>query len=198
MKNNDTLKGGHTVVDLKALAKIDRRLAIIQLIKRHQSLLHRSAMCIVKDRDTAWDVVQETFVKAMNEPRLFAEDFHTKAWLFMVTRNRCFNVVRDRNRRARLLEDRKAEVLPQGFSRMSAVTNIENRRLREGLHHAMSGVSPIHREVLDLHYFEQLSYVEIAQRLNVKLGTVMSRLSRARAAMRAIFGPQEVLLLSLA
>jgi RNA polymerase sigma-70 factor (ECF subfamily) len=150
-----------------------------QLFELYHERLCAHAQSILRDPAEARDVVQEVFIRAMREPRLFDPGFKTGAWLYRVTRNLCFNISRDRRRRGGILAAAPREDSVPG-GQAEAVSGQERQ---QALLAAMDTLSPDHREILFLRYFEDLSYAEIAARLGIKLGTVMSRLSRARDRM---------------
>ena len=90
--------------DIKSISREDRSRAFDMLVSRYQKRLYYHSLYITKNSETAMDVAQEVFVKAFHEPRLFEEGFHTKAWLFRVCTNRCYNLIRDRQRRGGILD----------------------------------------------------------------------------------------------
>jgi len=133
----------------------------------------------VKDHQEAYDVVQEVFIKAMREQRLFNDEFKIKAWLFRVTSNLCFNQVRNRKRRGAILD---TMMKPEAFG-ADQIESIFAGEQRNEVMAALDKLSEDHKEILILRYYDDLSYSEIADVLQVKLGTVMSRLSRARVRL---------------
>jgi RNA polymerase sigma-70 factor (ECF subfamily) len=161
--------------DIKSLAGQNRRLAMDMVVRKYRDRLYYHAIGIVKDHEEAYDVVQEVFIRAIREPRFFDVDFREKAWLFRVTSNLCFNLVRDKRRRGAILD---ADQLDQVF----------NGQRRGELLAAIHQMTEDHQEILLLRYYSDLSYAEIADALDIKLGTVMSRLSRARARLLELVG----------
>jgi RNA polymerase sigma-70 factor (ECF subfamily) len=180
--------------DIRTLASTDRTGAMALLIERYRDRLFFHASRIVKDGQEAYDVVQEVFLRAMREPRLFDPEFKAKAWLFRVTTNRCFNTVRNRNRRGTLLEGMRWTEAP-GEEMFSGV--FEQQR-RDDVLAAIDRMGEEHKEILLLRYYDDLSYAEIADVLEIKLGTVMSRLSRARVRLLEALGPAHARLLQQA
>lgn len=170
--------------DFKALAREDKRLAMDMIIRRFRERLYYHALYIVKSPDEAYDVVQEVFIRAIREPRFFDEDFRIRAWLFRVTSNLCFNQVRDRNRRGAILDAAPREESVHA-DQMQAVFDGEQR---SEVLAAMDQLSEEHKDILLLRYYDDLSYAEIANVLGIKLGTVMSRLSRARTRLAEVIG----------
>ena len=172
---------------LKLAAAKSRQVALELLIQKYREPLFRHALYILKDADEAYDVVQETFVRTIREQRIFDLDFRIKPWLFRVTKNLCLNNIRNTSRRCAILEanptpDREeAGQLRAIFAGEQAIQMLQ----------AMESLSEEHREILILRYYDELSYAEIAHVLNLKLGTVMSRLSRARKKLLDIVDPEQ-------
>ncbi|MDP6932267.1 MAG: RNA polymerase sigma factor, partial [Myxococcota bacterium] len=131
--------------------------------------------------------VQDVFIRAMRERRFFDPEFRMKAWLFRVTSNLCFNRVRDKKRRGQLLEQQKRSegVLAKQVDSVFAGQRTERMNV------ALEQLTEAHREILILRYYDDLSYAEIAETLNIALGTVMSRLSRARCRLLEAVGQQK-------
>ncbi len=169
---------------VKVLARRDRAAALAEVARIWGDRLRTHAWCILKDGAEAGDVVQEVLIRAMREPRLFEPEFRIQAWLYRVTRNLCFNHVRDRRRREGILagEGRSEAVL------MDPLERVFDEQRQEELLSAIARLSADHRTILMLRYYDDLSYAEIAQALSLKLGTVMSRLSRARDRLLAALG----------
>jgi len=177
-----------TEADIKKLAATNARAAMEAVIQKYRDQLYFHARYIVKDHQEAYDVVQEVFIKAMREGRIFDDEFKIKAWLFRVTSNLCFNQVRNRKRRGAILE---SMVKPESFS-ADQVESVFAGEQREELSAALDLLSDDHKEILVLRYYDDLSYAEIAEVLQVKLGTVMSRLSRARMRLMAVMEESEL------
>ena len=178
-----------TEADIKKLAASNARGAMEAVIQKYRDPLYFHARYIVKDHQEAYDVVQEVFIKAMREARLFDDEFKIKAWLFRVTSNLCFNQVRNRKRRGAILD---TMVKPEAFGADQMDTVFAGEQ-REEMSAALEQLSDDHRQILVLRYYDDLSYAEIAEVLQVKLGTVMSRLSRARMRLSAVMDESELI-----
>lgn len=170
--------------DFKALAREDKRAATDMVIRRFRDRLYYHALYIVKSPDEAYDIVQEVFIRAIREPRFFDEDFRIRAWLFRVTSNLCFNQVRDRNRRGAILDAAPRE----DSAAADQMAQVFAGEQRTEVLAAMDKLSEEHKDILVLRYYDDLSYAEIADVLDIKLGTVMSRLSRARTRLAEVIG----------
>ena len=165
--------------EIAAIGRSDRDRGFEMLLAKYRDRIYQHALYITKDSEGAFDVAQDVFVRGYHEPRLFDEDFRAKAWLFRVCTNRCYNIVRDRKRRRNLLEKHSKSNAGLRESHQ-AINTVLDKELSEGMGRALATLSADHRTILTLRYYHDLSYEEIALSLEIKLGTVMSRLSRAK------------------
>lgn len=176
--------------EIKLIAAEDRRRAIDLIVRRYRDRIFNHAAYILKDRQEAIDVTQEVFIKAMRESRFFDPGFKMKAWLFRVTSNLCFNMVRDRKRRRGLLEKHPP---PRSIAADQIDVVFADERQKR-IAQAIDTLTDNHKEILQLRYYGDLSYAEIADTLQIRLGTVMSRLSRARNKLTEALGASGVVL----
>lgn len=165
--------------EIKEIAGTNPRLAIDLVVRKYRDPMFNHALYVLKDYQEAIDVTQEVFIKAMRETRFFDPGFKMKAWLFRVTSNLCFNIIRNRKRRGTILESMHQPTSTQP-DQVDVVFNDEQQR---SIMQALDRLSTEHRQILMLRYYSDLSYAEIADVLGIKLGTVMSRLSRAKARL---------------
>ena len=174
--------------EIKAVARENREAAQDLVIRKYRDPIFHHAACILKDYEEAIDVAQEVFIKAMREERFFDEDFKMKAWLYRVTSNLCFNMVRDRKRRAAILDgmDRPDSTDPR------QVDVVFHTQQQQSILDALDQLTDNHRKILVLRYYADLSYAEIADTLDIKLGTVMSRLSRAKRQLMEVLDDSRV------
>ena len=170
---------------ISALARDDREKAFDLLVRKYRDRIYYHALYICKDSEEAFDVAQDVFVRGYHEPRLFEEGFRTKAWLFRVCTNRCYNNVRDKNRRRGILErlGKASEGLRESHQ---AINTVLEKEVSAGMGKALRQLSSDHQNILMLRYYHDLSYDEIAETLQIKLGTVMSRLSRAKVRLQQV------------
>ena len=176
-----------TEPDIKQFAESNPREAMEIVIRKYREALYFHALYIVKDQAEAYDVVQEVFIRAMRETRFFNPDFKMKAWLYRVTSNLCFNMLRNKKRRGAIL-DTMVRPEPLGADQ---VEQIFADQQRSEVMSWLDAMSEAHREILLLRYYDDLSYAEIADVLQIKLGTVMSRLSRARMRLLEVMSAEE-------
>ncbi|MGE5129246.1 MAG: sigma-70 family RNA polymerase sigma factor [Sphingomonadaceae bacterium] len=149
------------------------RRAIVELIPR----LRRYARALAGDRAAADDLVQDTLERAWVKFHLYRDGTDLRAWLFTVMHNVHVNRVRSA-RVADPLDDETPEMAQRGAQGDALV-------LRD-LDRAIVRLPDEQREVLLLVALEDMSYDEVARVLGIPIGTVMSRLSRAREKLRAM------------
>jgi len=165
--------------DIKSLAADNPRAAMDLVVQKYRERLFYHALYIVKDWEEAYDAVQEVFIRAIRERRFFNEDFRMKAWLYRVTSNLCFNLVRNRKRRGAILES----VPREESSAPDQIEQVFAGERQSEMMRAIGQMTDDHKQILLLRYYNDLSYAEISETLDIKLGTVMSRLSRARGRL---------------
>jgi RNA polymerase sigma-70 factor (ECF subfamily) len=167
---------------IKSIGLLDKRRAIKLLTLKYREALYRKAFYIVRNKDEAFDIVQEAFVKVLRQDNFFDVDFKIKAWLYRVVTNRALNIRRDTARRKVLIEQNVFE----DRTVADQVTSIVEREEGTKLQQCLSKLSEDHRKVIELRYFDELSYKEISEVLDVAPGTVMSRISRAKIALHSL------------
>lgn len=139
--------------------------------------LRRYARFLCGDSQQADDLVQECLVRAIDRLHTWQPGTNLGAWLFTILRNFYLDEVRRHRRPAALeIEDCLPELAVPGGQE----THVQCLEMWE----ALKSLSPKHREVLNLVVVEGLTYEQTAELLDVAVGTVRSRLSRARAVLR--------------
>ncbi len=145
------------------------------LVERYQAEAMGHAVAIVADREDALDVVQEAFIDAYQALGRFDTSRQFYPWFYTILRNRCFKLLLGRRKNSAVsLDDAlmlapQSEVLPED---------------RLALERALLDLSPAEREIVTLKHLDGLSYDELARRLEIPKGTVMSRLFHARRRLR--------------
>ena len=157
-----------------------------QLVDAHYAALYRFALSLAKNQADAGDLVQQTFFIWATKGHALRDAGKAKSWLF-TTLYREF--LRGRRRDARMTS---VEDLPPGETDLPAEETDRVRRMDAALViEALQEVDEAFRAPLTLFYLEELSYVEIAGSLDIPVGTVMSRLSRGKAQLRAALAKRE-------
>ena len=171
------------------------------LVEKYRQRVWRLAYQVLHDREEAWDVAQEAFVRAFHSLPSFRGQSAFYTWLFRIT----VNVATDRHRQRgaqarafgpeRVSEEEWARTTPDpgGGPEQQAARKEQRERIRS----ALDALPPKARTIIMLSDVEGLSYREIAEVLNCPIGTVMSRLHNARKRLKALLGPMLVLMLWL-
>lgn len=149
--------------------------------------LYNFAHWLAQDRDEAEDLVQETFAKALRGFSTYQQGTNFRAWMYRILRNTFLNsrTGRKATMTVPLEQDEDGPVIPVADTQTPEAILI-GRSDQQLLQSALDEL-PLHfREILLLCEVEEMSYQEIADTLGIPTGTVMSRLSRARAALREL------------
>ncbi len=146
--------------------------------------LFNFAHWLTQNRAEAEDLVQETYMKALKGFRSFQQGTNFRAWMYRILRN-TFLTSRTGLKAVAPLEEEEDALPPVLETPESVLLARVDRELLEG---ALEQLATHYREVVLLCDVEEMSYQEIAETLGGPLGTVMSRLSRARKALRDLLG----------
>ena len=171
------------------------------LVEKYRQRVWRLAHQVLHDREEAWDVAQEAFVRAFHSLPSFRGQSAFYSWLFRIT----VNVATDRHRQRgaqsrafgpeRVTEEEWARTTPDpGGGPDQEAARAEQR---ERIKRALDSLPPKARTIIVLSDVEGLSYREIAEVLNCPIGTVMSRLHNARKRLKGLLGPMLALILWL-
>jgi RNA polymerase sigma-70 factor (ECF subfamily) len=149
-------------------------------LEEHIPRLRRYARALVGDSYAADDLVQDTLERAWNKLHLWRQGSDMRAWLFAIMHNVFVNQVRSRRKEI----ERHMEELP-----VIAVRGTQGQQLElMDVDRALRALPDDQREVVLLVAVEELTYEETSVALSVPIGTVMSRLSRARERLRQLTG----------
>lgn len=160
--------------------------AFEQVVVRYQRRVYGVAYRIVRRHDVADDVAQEAFIRAFRALASFDPTRPFGPWICRIATNLAINHVRSPEAREEDLPEGHAETPSSAESPLDRVLDGEARMV---LQRALDGLPGEQRTVFVLRAVEGLSYREIAESLDISMGTVMSRLSRAREKLRAAVAP---------
>ncbi len=150
----------------------------------HFARLYNFACWLTRDTAAAEDLVQETYMKALRGFSSFQQGTNFRAWIYRILRNTFLTSQSGLKATATFDIDEEASFEPA--DEVTPETVLLARMETETIHQTLEAL-PVHfREIILLCDLEEMSYQEIGQALGIPIGTVMSRLSRARKAMRAL------------
>lgn len=176
-----------TVEELARSAAEGSEDAFAQLVELHEKKVYALALRMTRNQEDAADVAQEAFLSAWRGLPNFRGDSGFSTWLYRLTSNAAIDHLRkSRHQRSETSLNDAMLGLEAPDPAPSPQDQAETESLRDAVRWGLGELSKEHRQALTLREYQELSYEEIAGRLELDLGTVKSRISRARAALRKI------------
>jgi RNA polymerase sigma-70 factor (ECF subfamily) len=168
--------------------------AFRDIVVRHQRRVYAVALGIVKDRDLAWDVAQDAFVRVHGHLAEFRDEASFSTWLHRIVARLAIDALRkERPGRRNDVADVPEPVLREAAPGVLGTAlgtdpqeTVLRRELSSRMTEALGQLPDLHRTILVLREMDGLSYEELAERLSIPKGTVMSRLFHARKKMQAL------------
>ncbi len=157
-----------------------------ELVRRYRAAAFRFALQLTGNREDALDVTQEAMMRFLDTLERFDAQRPVRPWLFRIVRNKAYDLGRRQKvRRAQSLDELLEKGMPPPVQAAPhPVEKFELEDLRKRVWSALMRLGDKQREILVLREYQDLSYGEISEVLGVPTGTVMSRLHRARRALR--------------
>lgn len=160
--------------------------AYAELMERYRDSIYFMLLKMVNNRDDAEDLTIEAFGKAFNRLEQYTPNYAFSTWLFKIASNNCIDFIRKKKKNI-LSIDNKFES-DEGDSLTidlkSQMLDPEEKIIKKQkihlMHEVVEKLKPRYRELIELRYFKEYSYEEIAEHLDIPLGTVKAQLFRAR------------------
>lgn len=160
------------------------------LVRKYERLVSTCVYSIVGNTEDTMDISQETFLKVYKSLSAFKGDSEFSTWLYRIAKNTALDFVRKRKQPTVSIDSSGEESegfdIPDDSVRTSPEKTVLQNEKRQKLRQAIDRLSDEHREIIILRDINDYSYAEISSLLNLEEGTVKSRLSRAREALRKI------------
>ena len=161
-----------------------------QLVTQYEKSVYNLALRMVDNPEDAADMAQDAFIKAYNNLSGFRGDSKFSVWLYRIVSNVCLDFLRKQSRRPAVslsVEDDDGEdvQLDVPDDSMSPQQMLERKLTREAVREGLKQLPEDYRQILLLRELQGLSYDEIAQTLDIGVGTVKSRIFRAREKLCA-------------
>jgi RNA polymerase sigma-70 factor (ECF subfamily) len=175
------------------LARGGREAAYRELVRRYERPVFALLYRMVRDRELAEDLAQETFVKALNAIDSYRPEFKFSSWIFKIANNAAIDHLRrreldtlslDGSPHAETPEAMQATALQIGARQESPLDAVEARELGGAIEAAIGRLRPEYRSCILLRHVEGRAYEEIAEILDLPLGTVKTYIHRARNELR--------------
>ena len=155
-----------------------------EIVRKYEKRVFRVARRLCNCDDDAWDITQEAFMKAMRAMHSFNTDYRFFTWMYRIVTNTAINYSRSRTRRGEVEFDEGYGSEGLTSTADTAIQEMEKDLLLTAVQSAVEKLTPPLRAVFVLRVDQELSYEEIAESLDIAVGTVMSRLNRARSSVK--------------
>jgi RNA polymerase sigma-70 factor (ECF subfamily) len=163
--------------------------AYASLVSRHRSAIFHIIFKIVKDKEAANDLVQETFMKAFSSLATYRSEYRFSTWLYKIAANSSIDFLRKRRIHVLSLDrpvetnDGSMEIEIPDYS-YHPEQDLVRKQQRISIEEAIASLPDKYREVIVFRHQEDKSYEEIADLLNIPVGTVKARIFRARELLK--------------
>ena len=183
--------------EVVVLARKGSEAAYRELLSRYERPVFSLVFRMVRDRETAEDLAQETFIKVLNNLDRYSPEFKFSSWLFKIANNLTIDHLRRRRvdtisiegaPDAVTAESAKATSIAVVSGDESPLEELESRELGTAIERAIGKLRPEYRACIMLRHVEDKSYEEIAEIVKLPLGTVKTYIHRARHELRAALG----------
>ncbi len=179
--------------EVVALAKAGKEAAYRELLRRYERPVFSLIYRMVRDRALAEDLAQETFIKVLNALDTYRPEFKFSSWVFKIANNSAIDQLRRRELEtlsldgapdAKTAEEVEATALQAVAGGESPLAEMESRELGSEIEQAIARLRPEYRTAILLRHVEGRSYEEIADVMDLPLGTVKTYIHRARLELR--------------
>jgi RNA polymerase sigma-70 factor (ECF subfamily) len=168
-----------------------------ELVRRYERPLFSLIYRMVRDRELAEDLTQETFIKALNALASYRPEFKFSSWIFKIANNAAIDQLRRREVNTLSLDGSPTAETPDAVEATalqvsskgeSPLDELEAREMGSAIETAIAKLRPEYRSCIMLRHVEGLAYEEIAASLDLPLGTVKTYIHRARNELRQYLG----------
>ena len=162
--------------------------AFEQLVRRYQKGIYNLTLRMTGNADDAYDLAQETFLRAWRNLAAFQFDSAFSTWLYRIATNLCIDFLRKQKRgkviSLQSVQEQTEQELPLPDPKPGPEMLVLQKEHQAAVADALQALEPDYRMALTMRVIDGLSYQQIAEALELKEGTVKSRIARAREKMR--------------
>lgn len=155
-----------------------------QIMDKYQKPLYFHVLKMVRNHEQVEDLVQEAFMKAFNNLNSYNTNYAFSTWLYRITTNHTIDYLRKRKLNTTSINDpvktRDGEMEIQIRDEAETDRNIIRKERKQIIHQAINDLPKKYRKVIEMRHLQELSYQEIAEHLDLPLGTVKAHIFRAR------------------
>lgn len=164
--------------------------AYTELLHNYKDSLYMLMYKMVNDPYDAEDLTIEAFGKAFKNLHLYTDEYAFSTWLFKIASNNCVDFLRKKKLNMFTIdhhdEDGEGPVFEINDDKPTPEENLFSKEKNAQIREFVNQLKPHYRELIELRYYEDMSYEEIAHTLNIPLGTVKAKLFRAKDMLHAI------------
>ncbi len=184
-----TYTAGLTPFEIQLMTRIQKSEegAFQELFDQFRARIYRTALRILKEEESAWDALQETFINVFQAAKCFRGDSKLGTWINRITVNVCLEMIRkNKKHRNQTDEDISEDVNLEDRSAYTPEETFNTQEIRDRVQLALSQLNQRHESVVRLHDLEGFTIREIALQLGVAEGTIKSRLFYGRQELKKI------------
>jgi RNA polymerase sigma factor (sigma-70 family) len=173
-------------LELVKLAQNGDQMAYSKLLEKYRESVYYTMLRMVKNPDDADDLTIEAFGKAFNRIHQYSPNFAFSTWLFKIASNNCIDFIRKKRIKTSSMDtgmttsDGDVVFYDASCDRPDPSEHMIQKQKAAAMRDVVDQLKPRYKELIKKRYFEELSYEEIAEELNIPLGTVKAQLFRAR------------------
>jgi RNA polymerase sigma-70 factor, ECF subfamily len=164
---------------VEIIRKKDKEL-YLEIITRYQDKLLRYALNLIQDKSKAEDAVQDSFIKAFINLNSFDLKMKFSSWIYRIVHNQVMNIISKYKKELPLLDNIDFD------SRKNLEVDLTKKEIQKRVNKCINKMSVMYSEPLSLYYMEEKSYEEISDILRLPVGTVGTRINRAKIMMKKI------------
>lgn len=186
INNNLSAKALQDYALVQLAAEKGDQKAFAELMSRYKDSIYFMLLKMVNNRDDAEDLMIEAFGKAFKKIHQYTPDYAFSTWLFKIATNNCIDFIRKKKKNVYSLDqgfdstDSDSYSMEVKSDSLDPEENMIKKQKADQLKEVVDKLKPRYKRLVELRYFQELSYEEIAQELNLPLGTVKAQLFRAR------------------
>ena len=173
-------------------AKVNDQQAFSFLMSRYKDSLYYTVFKMVQNQEDAEDLTIEAFSKAFSKLDAYTPQFAFSTWLFKIASNHCIDFLRKKRIKAISIhqvskgEDGESYEIPVKDLELNPAERMQKNELIQQIRGVVDQLKPRYKRMIELRYFEEKSYEEIAEEMDLPLGTVKAQLFRARDLLQEI------------
>ena len=187
----------NTDFELIRKAKEGDQVSFSKLMEQYRQSVYFMILKMIHNRDDADDILMITFSKAFNNIQAYSEDFAFSTWLFKIASNNCIDFIRKKKLQITSLDgsprddDENSTPLHLPDKSEDPEESIIKEQKALKLRAIVEKLNPKYRQLIELRYFEELSYDEIAEKTELPIGTVKAQLFRAKDLLYQLYNPSK-------